>query len=180
MFRYCYVTVLVAATLTGCATSLEVSSESVREADFASYRTFSFLPEKALVVASAEPFNPLLESRLKTAAAEALTVKGYRQTANPAEADILLAFFLGARDQVRVNSYPDATRETWRKDNRDVGDVQVRTYTEGTLSIDMYEEKTRSPVWHGSATRTLTREDRNDADLVTTVVNAILEQFPPG
>ena len=74
----------------------------------------------------------------KSAAAEALIAKGYRRAANPDDADFLLSFFLGARDQVRTNSYPDPYRKSWRWE-QSPGSADVRTYTEGALSIDIFE-----------------------------------------
>lgn len=173
------VAVLVAPGLAGCAASIDVASDYYGEANFGSYRTFGFVPQKLLIVASAEPFNPLLEDRLKSATADALIAKGYRQAANPDDADFLLSFFLGARDQLRVNNYPDPYRKSWRWENQAPGNAEVRTYTEGALSIDMFDVKTRQPVWQGTAIRTLSRADRADPSLVKTVVDAILEQFPP-
>lgn len=179
MFRKTLLATLGAMALTGCASSIDVNSDYPREANFGSYQTFGFVPEKLLIVASPEPVNPQLEGRLRSAAAEALMAKGYRQTARPDEADFVLSFYLGARDQVRTNSFPDPYQESWSWEEQGPGGVEVRTYTEGTLSIDMFEVKTRQPVWHGSATRTLTRADRGDERVVKAVVDAILEQFPP-
>ena len=178
MFRKTLLAALGAMALAGCASSIDVTSDHYGEVNFSSYQTFDFVPEKLLIVASAEPFNPLLEDRLKSAAAEALIAKGYRRAANPDDADFLLSFFLGARDQVRTNSYPDPYRKSWRWE-QSPGSADVRTYTEGALSIDIFEVKTRKPVWQGTAIRTLSRADRGDENVVKTVVDAILEQFPP-
>ncbi len=170
---------LMIAGLAGCASPMKVSSDYYREADFSSYRTFSFMPGRALLVATTQPVSPLLEGRLMAAAADVLSTRGYRQVDNPDQADFILSFTLGERDQISVNNYPEAYRETWRLDGPNPGSVEVRTYTEGTLSIDMFEVKTRQPVWFGRASRSLTQSDRGNPALVKEVVSAILKQFPP-
>ncbi len=179
MFRTIFLTVLLISALAGCAASINVTSDYQPGTSFRGYQTFGFVPEPALMVQSAEPFSPLLEGRLKAAAAEALTRKGFRQTENPDVADFLLSFNLGAVDQLRVNNFPNANRGGMRQSGSGEGTSEVRAFTEGTLSIDIFEANTRRPVWFGRATRTLNASDRTDTQLVNQVVTAILEQFPP-
>lgn len=177
MFRTFFLTVLLIPAVAGCAASINVTSDYQPGTNFRGYQTFGFVPEPALMVQSAEPFSPLLEGRLKAAAAEALTRKGFRRTENPDDADFLLSFNLGALDQLRVNNFPNASRGGVRPGG--TGTHEVRAFTEGTLSIDIFEATGR-PVWFGRATRALSSSDRGDTRLVNQVVTAILEQFPPG
>lgn len=165
--------------LAACAYRMNVSTGPLSDADFASYQTYSFMPGSALVVATSEFVSPLLEDQLKTAATRVLTGKGFRTVENPEDADFVVAFVLGARDQVKVNSYPKTYRESWRVDGAYTEDMEVRSYTEGTLSVDIFEVETRRPVWHGRASRNLTGAERGNVTLINDVVAAILSQFPP-
>jgi hypothetical protein len=180
MFRTIFLTTLLVSAVAGCATPINVTADYQQGTDFRGYQTFGFLPERTLMVQSAEPFSPQLESRLKAAASAALIGKGFRQTENPGEADFLLAFNLGAQDQLRVNNFPNADQGGMRQTGTGPGTSEVRAFTEATLSIDILEAKSRQPVWFGRAIRTISIADRGDSRLVNQVVTAILEQFPPG
>ena len=58
--------------------------------------------------------------------------------------------------------------------------VSVRQYTEGILAIDIFDVDSRKPVWHGKATRELTRKRlEQPQELITEVVTDILQYFPP-
>ena len=179
MFRHSVALSILAFALAGCAQRLAVSTDRLSEADFASYQTYSFMPERALLVATPDFVNPMLEQQLKAAANRSLKSKGFKQVENPEEADFVLSFLLGARDQIKQNSYPTTYRESWRVGGPYTETTEVRNYTEGTLSIDVFEVKTRKPVWHGRATKHLSDADRGNEKLINDVVAAILDEFPP-
>jgi hypothetical protein len=59
-------------------------------------------------------------------------------------------------------------------------EVDVDTYREGTLAIDVFDGKSHQPVWHGWATKRITEADiRGAAEQIPIAVTAILESFPP-
>jgi hypothetical protein len=106
--------------------------------------------------------------------------RGYGFEADVENADFAVAFTLGTREQIRVNAYPDQVRETWTWGGPVPQAADVRNYTEGTLSIDLFDVRLRRPVWHGWATRTISYADRtNPSPVIAEVVEAILAQFPP-
>jgi len=89
-------------------------------------------------------------------------------------------FVFGAQDKVEVSSHPVmvGTRYgysygTWASD--------VRTYVEGTLSIDFFDRVSKKAVWHGWVTKRLSRQVRDATErkaLIEEAVRAILESFP--
>jgi hypothetical protein len=171
---------LSAIALNGCAGSINVNTDYYPEAKFAAYRTFSFMPERSLRVAVAAPVSPLLEGRLISAATATLTSNGYRRVDDPDQADFVVSFTLGARDKIRVNSYPSSYRGRWAWGGPQLHEVDVRNYTEGTLAIDIFDVATHQPVWFGSASKTISNADRaNPTPLINEVVGAILNRFPP-
>lgn len=168
---------LTTCVVAACASAPEVQTHFAAGNDFARYRTFSFMPQQALLVGAAAPVNPALEGHLKRAASNVLTRQGYTAAA-PQEADFILSFTLGARDGIRENSFPSAYRRAWIEQQTYATDT--RDYTESTLAIDIFDVKSRKPVWHGRASSAITMADRMDPEpLVNTVVSAILAEFPP-
>ncbi len=118
------------------------------------------------------------------AIAESLTGKGLRMLDDPESADFVVAFTVGARDEVQVTSYPTAYRSWGRGGYWGGGyygnDIDVRQYTEGRLSIDIFDRAEHRPVWHGWATKRITRKAQEDPEpVLREVVAAIMAKFPP-
>lgn len=169
--------ILVCCTVFACASKLEVQSNFDRNNNFDRYQTFSYMPQRALLVGAATPVNPALEGHLKRAATNVLTRRGYTAT-SPEEADFVLSFTLGARDGIRENSFPVPYRRAWIQHQTYVTDT--RDYTEGTLAVDIFDVQSRKPVWHGRTSGAISMADRADpTPLVNTAIGAILEEFPP-
>lgn len=162
-------------------TSVQVQSDFDVSANFAGYKTFSFISDTPLIAAVTEPISPLLPGRLMTATRSELSRKGYRFTENRGQADFVVSFTLGGRDKIRVDSYPSTyhgARWGWGAPYHT--EVNVRNYTEGTLAIDIFEVSKRSPVWHGWAVKNISAEDRrNPTPVVNELVSLILAEFPP-
>jgi hypothetical protein len=182
---FCKIRILLmlttAAVLSGCS-SVSVHSDFNSSADFSEYRTFSYISSKPLLVADVAAVSPLLEGRLMKITRAELAAKGYRYTDDRDAADFVISFTLGARDKIRINSYPSTYRGAyyggWAAPYH--SEVDVRNYTEGTLALDLFDVKSKSPVWHGWAVNSITAQERaNPEPLLKEIVGSILEQFPP-
>lgn len=66
---------VVGALSRAACSSISVNSDYDSSADFSAYKTFSWMPGKALLVAQLTPVNPLLEGRLLNATRTALSDK---------------------------------------------------------------------------------------------------------
>jgi hypothetical protein len=173
--------VALLVSLAGCATPVRVQSDFDAAADFSGFQTFNFISDKPLLVATVEPVSPLLQGRLIDATRKALTNKGYRYVADREQADFVVSFTIGQRDKIRVDSYPSSySRASWQWGAPYHTEVDVTTYTQGTLAIDIFDARKRSPVWHGWGVKTLSSQDRqNPTPLINEAVTAILGEFPP-
>jgi len=178
MRRFHLPTLSLALWLIGCASPMTVSTAPLGEANLAAYRTFSFMPGRALLAAGPEFQSPALDGQLKEAATRTLTGKGFTLTNDPEQADFVVAFALGARDRIQENSFPTTYRESWRTDAPYTQDSEARGYTEGTLSIDVFDVETRRPVWHGRASKAMDGSARDAGAVLTRAVGAILAEFP--
>jgi Domain of unknown function (DUF4136) len=170
--------IVLVGLFTGCA-SLSVKSDFNPSVDFDSFKTFAWISEHPLVGMPAGS-NPLLEQRIIDVTEELLTAKGYRYVANPGTADFVVGFAVGAEDKVRIDSYPTRYRGTWHWSPVYVQDVNVRQYTEGRLTVDIFDVATQQPAWHGWATKNITGTDPNASrTALREVLAAILAKFPP-
>jgi hypothetical protein len=82
------------------------------------------------------------------------------------DADFVLAYTVGTRDNVRIESYPIGYRGHWGwhvpYSHYYFREVSVHNYTKGTLGVDLFDNETGKPVWHGWAEKTVTQSDRDD------------------
>jgi hypothetical protein len=182
-----------AAVLAGCATGFKATFDHDPANDFGRYKTFAWISEHPMTVGATDRIpNPMLEPRIMSAVEEGLVAKGYSLVQDAASADFALAFTVGSREEIKVDSYPSMTAGhagyayprhwgTWGRAYYGYGtETTVRQYTKGMLAIDLFDVAERRPVWHGVATKTINESDREDAAGTTkAAVDAILEGFPP-
>jgi hypothetical protein len=160
--------------------------------NFSQDRTFAFISEHPLIRGEgAEGGNPLVEGRLVQITENILTARGFTRVSNPEEADLAVGFTLGGREKIQVNSYPEHYRGGYGGWGWGGGyhggyggysaqSVDVRQYTEGVLSVDIYDPQERRPVWHGRATRRITQKlQENLEQTLEEVLGSIFAAFPP-
>ena len=184
---------LIAATLalSGCATGFKATHDHDPGHDFSEYQEFAWIADNPMKVGQGvTTVNPLLEPRIMAALESALAAKGYRRVDRPDNADFLLSFTIGARDRIRVDSYPSMSLgystgypSHWRWGAAYyccAAETQVRQYTKGILAVDVFDVDDKRPVWHGVASKTITESDRRKLDeTIRVAVDAIVAGFPP-
>ncbi len=182
--------ILAVLTMSACATTLTSTVDTADHANLNGFKTYAWIDDGLLFNSSTqapEVVNPLNEQRTRTAIEEELERKGYQQ-ASLAQADFVVAFTLGARDRVRVQNYhndffgygyydyyPGFYRFGRGHGGLGRSSASVRTFTEGTLVVDIFSDK--EAIWHGSATKRLSRED-STRQLIDEAVAALFAQFP--
>ena len=165
----------------GCE-SISTKTDYDSNFSFSGYHTFSWISKSPLVSKSPE-VSPLTEGRIEKAVMTVLSQKGFRFVDDPAKADFVLAFTVGARQQVRVTSNPYAAgygMGPYMWGGPYYQNIDVHEFTEGRLAIDIFDVKQRQPVWHGHATKSISSSDQKNRDeLINKAVAAILKSFPP-
>ena len=98
--------------------------------------------------------------------------------------DMVVAYSVGSEDKVRVHQSPGRTVTAYPYGGRyhygawhSTSSVSVQQYTEGTLSIELYDSKTEQAVWVGWASKRLSRSD-DSRTVITEAVSKILQEFP--
>lgn len=168
----------------GCAPRMYVRSDYDRAQDFSRYATYAWMSDDPVISPKGETsqVSPLNRRRIVAAIESELAEKGMRKIEDRDAADFVVAYTVGARDKIDVQSYPAAYHGSWRWGWPYFGnEVDVHAYTEGTLAIDIFDGKTRQPVWHGRAQKRITAQDIEDAaGQIRAATSMILSEFPPG
>lgn len=158
---------------------------------FSSYKHFSWAHNPPLIIAGDLPVSSQTETRTTLAIKSQLEQKGFSFTDNPEDADFLVVYTLGARENISVlqgNSDVYTNKENWlwgKKYHSYYFDMVVdqeltRGYTKGVLAIDIFDTDSNAPVWHAKASKVLdSSEITPRGDGVEAAVEAVLSGFPP-
>ena len=180
--------------LTGCASSPTVFTDHDPEQSFEGYKVFTWVGEDPMINTGDRPFSPLNANRLQSAIKSELERKGFTYSDDAANADFAVSFTVGARDKmdVREREVLDYYGPNWRWGyGYHYGmvapvavprtEVTVREYVEGSLAIDVFDVKRRSPVWHADASKRFNSNDlkENTTEKINEAVATILSAFPP-
>jgi hypothetical protein len=154
--------------LAACST-IHVTSDYDPSAQFSAFRTFTLI-ERPHVFTE----NPLVVQRTYDAIKAELSRKGFTYVSNLLQADFAVDFTVGARDRLDVRDPTFGGSGGWGNQ------VDVRLYREGTLAIDVFDARSRRPVWHGAAEKKLSKYDiEHSTELIRDTVTAVLAEFPP-
>jgi len=166
--------------LSACST-LRVGEDFDHQASFTRYHSYNLMEREHHGTA-----NPLVVQRARDAIEAELKRKGFAAAATAEQADLIVDFTIGSRDRTDIESFPSSDVASGWWDARGWWEpywgngVDVRTYKEGTLSIDVFDSRTHRPVWHGWAKKELTRSDLEHSEApIQTAVAAVLKNFPP-
>jgi hypothetical protein len=179
--------------VTACAYSPRVATDFDPAANFAAYRTYSWIPPEV-----PRGMNPLMFRRVQASIDRALQARGYTQ-ADPG--DFSVSFTIGEQERTEVNDYGywgPGPYGGWGWDGPWGGygpwgfggwsrwggwgpgyhGLDVYTVTDRSIVIDIYDRASNRPVWHGVVTRTGYPDDIDYPKLDQTV-DAVLARFPP-
>ena len=176
---------LTALLLVGCS-SVRVTQDYARDADFSSYRSFAWAQPSHVETGDPRLDNPLLNERIREAIETTLTARGYSLVATE-QADFLVRYHTVVRSRVEYQRSGVTVGSGYYTGRAGVGvaldfPYGSREYDEGTLIIDFLQPQTGDLIWRGTGVRPLedtpTPERRDE--IVYDVVQRILAQYPPG
>ena len=163
-----------ALLLAGCATTPTIRTDFDQTVDFSRFHSFSWV-----FTATPQGMNPLLFQRVRDSIDQSL-----RQRFTPATpGDFAVAFTLGRRDTVQITDfgpYGGFYRDWgWGWGPGRSSNLDVRTVTNGTLVIDIYDTATRRPVWHGIASQQINPDRPPSQAQIDAAIAQVLSRFPP-
>jgi hypothetical protein len=164
----------------GCAT-VSVKTDFDPAVDFSQFRSFQVIGGVLMVDGRPDTRNTLVIDRIKEAIVQELAQRGMQLVENGG--DLAVAFVAGARTVTEIEGvgpYRPGFGPYWGA----VGwwgpgyyDWWTRTYTKGTLIIDLMDAKTSKLVWRAYAEADINSPDAKE--FVRKTVHKAFEKYPP-
>ncbi len=170
----------IALCLCACA-SINAGADYDSLTDFSRYRTAAWEIETVIVAPGSDPISPLSAKRILTAVETQMSYRGIDMIDDPLDADLLVVVIVGARDKIRYERDPELydPRLSWCGTRCSSARVHPHVYSQGTLSVDLFDGATGEPILHGWATKPITNADRrNPKKSIEAVVEAVFREFP--
>lgn len=157
-------------SLASCST-VRVSADYDKQANFESYKTFAFYKPGIDKV----KISDLDKKRILRAIEHHMTAKGFTKSNNP---DVMINMFTKTQENITVYR-SIGFGYGWGPWYGGYGQ-NVHSDTQGTLYIDFIEAKTKQLVWQGKGQGYLTRNTERKDERVNEFVSKILDRYPPG
>ena len=182
---------LFTLSVLGCSTQPKVYTDYDIRQSFAEYKAFTWVQNPPMLTEGSYPVPALFQKRMTAAIQSELTQKGFKFVNDVKDADFAVAYTVGARDKIEVRRefesfYIDRDAMGWGgfyyPHLVPMSTVQKvpSTYTKGSIAVDIFDAKSRSPVWHSNASKRLNANDlRKTGENATEVAAALLSGFPP-
>ncbi len=168
---------LLALSLFGACSSVTVSSDFDRDANFASYKTYAFTQE-----AQQLPVGDINRKRIIDAVSSELALKGFTPSDQP---DVLIDLKITAQQKetataTNTGGYGSGYGYRWGG-GFSTTTINVEQYVEGTLFVDMIDNSKKQLVWQGRGMRTLDENasaEKREAN-IKDAVKRIFTKYPP-
>ncbi len=170
--------------LAACAAKPVIRTQSAPALDITKYQTFGYVEKPDTDKAG---YTTLTTRYLKDAVGREMVARGYRLTDQ--QPDLLLNFTIGSKDKVEGDSGPNLG-VGWGRWGRGFGwggtfgsigygGRDIRTITEGTLTIDVVDQQHKELIWSGSAKgRVTSKSEDNPQQAIDKAVAAIFTKYP--
>jgi hypothetical protein len=150
----------------------QVKTDYDRNANFSQYKTYSWQ--------KVQTQDPLWVDRIKDAVNAALTAKGLRFVESGG--DVALVAIEATQDQRTLNTFYDGMGGGWRwRGFGGFGETTttVETYKVGTLVVDLFDAQTKTLIWRGSSSDTLSDKSDKNIKNLDKGVQKMFDHYPP-
>lgn len=196
----CSIFMLTVLAFGGCASKPDTQIFYDESIDFGEYSTVSWHPQTPVDTSEFTGNLPLiLQNKIIQEAESIITGRGFSFLSDPEKADLIVRVTVGKRSQLnvrkeRIQTYDEVAvithtgprgRFLIQQGAYIPGDVEtfdvIEQYTEGSLSIDLYDNKTSQPIWSGhiknKVDMSLAPETRQKR--IKMAVIEMMKDFPP-
>lgn len=175
---------IVSGSVAGCMHT-NARTDFDPSADFSTYHTYYWSGGKD-VSGTGTLENTLVDKRIKDIVGEQLKAKGLREVLEDAKPDLVVLYWIGAKDKVSVETVP-SSRVVWSRYDpywggrwgRTYDEVVVQNYTEGTLIVDLIDAAKKQLVWRAYLVQTVDKDPQKTAARAQANAAAAFAQFPP-
>lgn len=181
MNRFTLFSLLASVLFFASCSSLKVKTDYDKEANFSTYKTFSYVGFNA----ENTNINDLNERRIVKAVKSEMTKKGFSE-AEESDLEIHIHAVIAKKFSATANTdyygmgYPYYRRGFGWGATYGTTTVDVNEYQEGTLIIDLVDVKGKKLVWQGVGTSILKNNPKNVEERINKAVTKIMAGFPPG
>ena len=173
MQRTILASVFCAVLAASASFAQQVKTDYDRSANFSQYKTYSW--EKV------QTQDQLWVGRIKEAVNAALTAKGL--TAVESGGDIAIVAIEMTKNQQTLNTFYDGFGGGWgwRRGGGFGGDATttVDNYKVGTLVVDLFDAHSKTLLWRGSSSDTLSDKSDKNIKNLDKGVQKMFDHFPP-
>jgi len=171
--RTIFASVGIAVLFATASFAQQVKTDYDRSANFSQYKTYSW--EKV------QTKDQLWVDRIKGAVNAALTAKGL----TPVESggDLAIIAIETTQNQQTLNTFYDGFGGGWGwRGGGGFGDATTTesTYKVGTLVVDLFDAHTKTLLWRGSSSDTLSDKSDKNIKNLDKGVQKMFDHFPPG
>lgn len=187
---------LAALALSSCASKAKVFSDFDARHNFSQDRTFTWTQDPPMLRAGDYVVSAITQTRMTSAIKSELVSKGYAFVEDQGKADFSVLYTMGARDRIdiieRRNSYY-SHRNDWGWgayyfpyfvyfpfdfDSR-TSEFDISRFTAGTIALDIFDAKTKRPIWHTKSSKRLSEQELNSqAKNADQIAKSLLQHFP--
>lgn len=159
---------LVALFFASCST-VRVTSDYKEGTEFNNFSTYEIMAPDNL----SEYVSPANKMQIEKSIRQEMSARQFQET--PLKADFSVGYF------VIINSVRDYNDYVTLYGNRRWGyavvETNVHEYKEGTLIIDIVDNKKNEVVWHGSVSDTVSKNMKNVNGKIDEAVKAIFNKY---
>ena len=159
----------------GKSSAQQVKTDYDHGANFGQYKTYSWEQVKTK--------DALDVDRIKSAVNATLAAKGWTQV--DSGGDVSIVAVETTQNQQTLNTFYDGFGGGWGWRGFGGGGfgeatTTTDTYKVGTLVVDLFDTKTKSLLWRGSSSDTLSNNSNKNIKNLDKGVEKLFKQFPPG
>lgn len=147
----------------------QVKTDYDHSANFAQYKTYSW--------GNIKTKDPLMVNRIKDAVNAALAAKGWTQVESGGDVSVVAMEI--TKNQQTLNTFYDGFGGGWRWGGFGDATTTTETYKVGSLVVDLFDAKTKSLIWRGSSSDTLSNNADKNTKNLDKGVQKMFEHFPP-
>jgi hypothetical protein len=168
------ITATMMFALAGAALAGSIKTDYDRSANFGQYKTYSWQ--------QVSTHDPLMVDRIKSAVNAALAAKGW--TLVPSGGNAAIFAIETTKEQQTLNTFYDGFGGGWGRRRGGFGGfgdatTTTETYKVGTLTVDVFDGKSKTLLWRGSASDTLSNNSDKNIKELDKSVNNMFKHFPP-
>ncbi|MBT8296956.1 MAG: DUF4136 domain-containing protein [Maribacter sp.] len=190
MKNYIYL-ILLAFLMTACGSSVSVTSDYDKTADFSKYKTFTYY---GWADKSDQLLTDFDKERIERAFQSEFASRGW--TVNQTNGDAIVSLYIVVDQKTSFNSYTDHYNTGMyggmydpiygygygRGMGMGMGTSTTTTtqhdYEVGTLIVDVFDAQTKKQVWQGIGKKTISENKSKREERITEAVAKIMEAFP--